>query len=93
MVCKVLDRIDFPSSASSVLLFDWSTEGGRDHNLVKADSAGQLLWTAPLPTADPTDCFTSVQWDGQTLTANTWSCHRVSIDVGTGRTILLGFTK
>lgn len=78
--------------AGSILLYDWmakEVEGGR--NLMRVDAEGQILWKASPPNTQ--DCFTRIAWDGQALTANTWSCYRVAVDPENGKVTVLEFTK
>lgn len=92
MCAHVLDRIDLPDSTGTVLLYD--PEGVVDgRNLVKVAPDGRLVWKAALPRADSRDCFVGMAWDGQTLTANTWSCYQVSADIQNGEVTALAFTK
>jgi hypothetical protein len=89
----ILARIELRDDAGIVVLYDWTaTEVQDGRNLWRIDSAGQVLWKAAL-VAGPPDCFTSVQWDGERLTANTWSCYRVAIDIRDGKVAVLEFTK
>ncbi len=74
------------------LLYDWMAEEVKDgRNLMRVDAAGQILWKASPP--DKQDCFTRIEWDGQALTANTWSCYRVAVDLENGEVTVLAFTK
>ena len=59
--------------------------------LVRLDSEGCILWRATPPTTQ--DCFVHATCDGRTLTANTWSCYLVSVDLQNGRVTVLAFTK
>ena len=91
---QVLDRIDLPKNAGAVTLYDWMAEEVRDgRNLVKVDQDGRVLWKATPPLSGRQDCFTKMHWDGQTPTAHTWSCYRVSIDIDDGNVTILEFTK
>ncbi|MEO5322304.1 hypothetical protein PV773_03170 [Mesorhizobium sp. CC13] len=62
-------------------------------NLMRMDAESHILWKASPPIKGMQDCFTEVQWDGQNLTAGTWSGYRVSIDPENGEVTVLGFTK
>ena len=91
---QVIDRVDLADGAGSIVLYDWMAEevkGGR--NLVRVDADGNVLWKAAPPTNGMQDCFTRMLWDGRSLTANTWSCYRVSVDPQTGNVTVLEFTK
>ncbi|TCU10022.1 hypothetical protein EV132_12213 [Rhizobium sullae] len=76
------------------MLYDWMAEEVKDgRNLMRVDAEGNILWKASTPTTGMQDCFTDMQWDGKTLTANTWSCYRVSIGLQDGQITVLEFTK
>lgn len=91
---RVFNRIELPENAGSITLFDWMAEEVKDgRNLVRADADGRVLWQAEPPTTGLKDCFTSMQWDGQTLTAFTWSCFEVAVDMQDGGVTILEFTK
>jgi len=87
-------RIDLPDNAGSLLLYDWMTEEVKDgRNLMRVDSEGTVLWRASPPQTGVGDCFTHMGWDGHTLTANTWSCYRVAVNLDSGSVTVLEFTK
>jgi len=89
----VLARIKLPEDAGSVVLYDWTTAKMRDgRNLVRTDPAGRILWKVA-PLAGQPDCFTGIQWDGERLTASTWSGYRVAVDLRDGSVTVLEFTK
>ena len=91
---KVLDRIDLPENAGSITLYDWMAEEVKDgRNLIRADPDGRGLSAGGTASAPKSDCFTSIQWDGKTLTAFTWSSYKVSIDMQDGTVTVLYFTK
>ncbi len=91
---QVIDRVDRADGAGSIVLYDWMAEEMKDGcNLMLVDSEGNILWKASPPTTGKQDCFTRMQWDGQTLIAHTWSCYRVSVDPQTGAVAVLAFTK
>ena len=90
----MIDRVDLPDAQGSVVLYDWMSDDVKDgRNLVKVDPEGGILWKAIPPTTGMQDCFTRMKWDGQTLTANTWSCYRVCVDLQNGGVTVLEFTK
>lgn len=91
---QVIDRVDLADEAGSIMLYDWMAEDVKDgRNLTRVDADGNILWKALPPTTGMQDCFTRMHWDGETLTANTWSCHRVSVDLQNGDVTVLEFTK
>ena len=91
---KVLDRIDLPDNAGSITLYDWMAKEVEDgRNLIRVDPDGRVLWQAEPPLPGKRDCFTSMQWDGKTLTAFTWSSYKVSIDMQDGTVTVLYFEK
>jgi hypothetical protein len=61
-------------------------------NLVRVDPEGSILWRAK-PAQGVPDCFMQMWWDGQTLTAHSWSGYRVGVDVESGGVTVLRFTK
>lgn len=90
----VIDRVDLAGEAGSIVLYNWMAEDVKDgRNLMRVDAEGNVLWKASPPTNGTQDCFTRMQWDGRGLTANTWSCYRVSVDPENGKVTVLEFTK
>lgn len=91
---QIIDRIDLANGAGSIMLYDWMAEEVKDGgNLMRVDADGTILWRA-LPTeTNGQDCFVSFRWDGQNLTANTWSGYRVRVDLQNGHVTVLDFTK
>ncbi|MDF2809230.1 MAG: hypothetical protein K0S56_261 [Microvirga sp.] len=91
---QIIDRVDLPDDGGSIVLYDWVSDDSKDgRNLVRVDPEGRTLWEATPPTTGAQDCFTRVQWDGQTLTANTWSGYLVEVDIKNGGVAALDFTK
>jgi len=91
---QVIDRVDLPDKAGSIVLYDWMSEEVKDgQNLLRIDPEGGVLWRAKPPTTGMQDCFVQVRWDGQKLTANTWSCYRVNVNLQDGGVTVLEFTK
>lgn len=81
----------------TVTLYDWMGEDVRDgRNLIATDPQGVEVWRAkPVIFGDPRheDCFTSMQWDGENLTAFTFSGYKVRVDRNDGSVTVLAFTK
>jgi hypothetical protein len=50
------------------------------------------VWTAS-PSFGPSDAWTSVDMDGATVVASSWSGYRVVLDLDTGTQIAQTFTK
>ena len=97
MNARILDQIDLAEGLGTLTLYDWMEDEVRDgRNLVRTDPEGCELWRAK-PTfygeAGQEDCFTKMMWDGAALTAFTWSCYRVAIDLESGAVTTLEFTK
>ncbi|WP_256749310.1 hypothetical protein [Mesorhizobium sp. Mes31] len=89
---QVIDRVDLADEAGSIMLYDYMAKDMKDgRNLMRVDADGNILWKALPPTTQ--DCFTGMNWDGETLTANTWSCYRVTVDLQNGDVTVLFFTK
>ena len=93
----VLHRIELPNDRGNIVLYDWMAAEVRDgRNLVGLDRNGRELWRAePVFYGDPKqeDCFTRVVWDGAALTAFTFSCFRVAVDIDTGKVTVLELKK
>jgi hypothetical protein len=91
---KVLRMLQLDDPASAFVLLEWPAGGARVHNLLKVTADGAAAWRAELPPGESTDCFVSVDTDGDGgLFANTWSCYRVTLDPATGRILQSLFTK
>lgn len=89
---RILDSIELPEGAGKIVLCDWMSEQMRDgRNVVRTDGSGNVLWRAVPPQSG--DCFTAIQWDGESLTANTWSGYLVRLSVPNGGIETLHFTK
>jgi hypothetical protein len=89
---RVINRVDLPENAGSVVLYDW--DDMRDgYNLVRLDLEGDILWRAAPPMKGMQDCFIGICWDGKDLIANTWSSYRVSVNLQNGAITVLEFTK
>jgi len=94
MSAQIIDRVELPDEAGSIVLCDWMSDDMKDgRNLVKVDREGGVLWRAAPPTTGMQDCFTRIRWDGQTLTANTWSGYRVNVGLQNGSVTALKFVK
>jgi len=92
MRAPVIHHIDLADGAGSIVLYDWTSLEVKDgRNLMRIDTVGNVVWKASPP--DTQDHFTRMQWDGQTLTANSWSCYRVSVNLENGDVTVLAFTK
>ena len=52
---------------------------------------GDVIWSVPPPEAQ--DSWVSASIEGETVTAHSWSCWRVQLDLGTGQEIARTFTK
>lgn len=88
---EVLYQIELPNGLT-VRLYDWMVVHRR--NLVATDRHGVEVWRAdPGGPPDSADCFTTVEWNGVSLIAYTFSCFEVSVDPGTGTVTVLRFTK
>ena len=97
MKASVVDQFVLPNQLGSITLYDWMADEVRDgRNLIRTDQSGREMWRAePTHYGDrgTEDCFTKMDWDGHHLTAFTWTCYRVAIDIETGVVTTIGFTK
>jgi len=75
------------------VLYDYLADEVKDgSNLMRLDNEGHLIWKAKPPGGN-LDYFTGVKWDGRVITANTWCCYIVSLDLENGEVTVLAFTK
>lgn len=88
---QIIDGVDLANEGGSILLYDW-VAGEVDYgcNLMRVDPSGNILWEALPPTTGMQDCFTHMHWDGQTVTASTWSGYRSGIDTRNGNVTRAG---
>jgi hypothetical protein len=97
MDAVILDQVELPDGMGSVKLYDWMADEVQDgRNLVRYDQGGCEVWRAGpalYGTADRTDCFTAIAWDGTTLSGHTWSGYKMLIDLQDGAVTTLTFTK
>jgi len=93
---NILERARLLNDAT-VTLYDRMADEVRDgRNLIATDRHGEELWRAkPVIFNDPRqqDCFTTIHWDGVSLTVYTWSGYKVSVDPDNGDVMVLAFTK
>lgn len=94
MPAPIFNRVNLADEAGSFVLYDWMADDVQDgRNLMRVDRDGNVLWKASPVDTGGRDCFVHLEWDGQTLLANTFSCYRVSIDPDNGDVTILHFTK
>ena len=74
-----------------VLLDPGSSKQQTFENLLLVSSSGDVRWKAQLPRTN--DAFADVLESGQKIEARTWTGIRVRVDITTGRTIEIGFSK
>jgi len=94
MSARKLSQVPIPASCDTIVLLDWMSDEAKDgRNLVRMTPEGQVVWRATPPENAPQDSFVAVEWEGDVLTANTWNCCRVTVDVDSGAITVLYFTK
>jgi hypothetical protein len=76
-----------------VLWEGWTKKYGSKDNLLLLDSEGRIIWRAQLPDPSSGDSYTEFKYLNGHLTAFSWSCHRVAIDMKTGNILQSEFTK
>jgi hypothetical protein len=74
-----------------VLLDPGSSRQPTFENLLLVNPAGEVCWKAELPKSN--DAFADVLKIGQGVVARTWTGIRVEVDLATGRTTEIGFSK
>ena len=91
---QVIDRIDLPDAKGSIVLYDWMSDDVKDgRNLVKVDPEGHTLWKATPPTRACKTASPGCSGTAKPSPPNTWSGYRVGIDLQSGGTTVLKFTK
>jgi len=94
MSARILSQVPIPASRDTIVLLDWTSDEARHgRNLVRITPEGQVVWRATPPENGTLDSFVAVEWEGAVLTASTWSCYRVTVDVDSGAITVLYFTK
>ena len=69
-------------STDRVVLFSWSADPEpRQRNVVRVDRHGREIWRADLPTKAASDCFVSLEREGDGFVARTYSEWVVRLDV------------
>jgi hypothetical protein len=82
-----------PHSSDCIVLCDPDDEPrGAYRNLLRVSSDGLVVWQADLPSSE-NDCYVAVQLRDDILSANTFSCFAVRLDLVTGRILTKTFTK
>lgn len=91
---RVHQSVDLSDGSGRLVVCDWSAKNEPyNHNLTRLDAAGNPVWRAELPPYTSPNCYVGVGVDGDTIHANTWSCHRVTLDPATGKILTIVFTK
>ena len=90
--CRVFKILPLGSTEDCLVLLDpGSSTRPTFENLLLVGPAGAVRWKAQLPQTN--DAFVDVLLIGQKLEARTWNGLRVKVDVETGQTLEIGFTK
>jgi hypothetical protein len=85
--------IAIPRSQDSIVLLDYGqSKVNRFRNLLRCRPDGQVVWTADLPGGD-IEAYVDVSWDGDKLSATSWSGYKVLIDPSTGKVTGRTFVK
>jgi hypothetical protein len=89
---RILKEVSLPDG-SRAILYDWM-DAGRNNLIIQRPDGERIKPEPPfLPTDPAEDCFVSVDWNGESLIAHSYSCYRTSIDPLTGQVTILAFTK
>ena len=90
---QIINCVDLPEEAGSIVLYDWMSDDVKDgRNVMRVDAEDGILLRASPPTTSIKDCFAQMRWDGQALTANTRSCYRTGVDVHDAGVTVVEFT-
>jgi len=83
-----------PGGSRAIVLLDYTSgPDGPFANLLCVACDGELVWRAELPSGSSTEAYVSFDLTGDALLANSWTGHRVQLDIATGRMIQSAFTK
>lgn len=84
--------LGIPNSEDAIVLLDYMAKRGAFANLVRIGPDGAVRWRAQLPTSDPSDAYVNFELNGR-LSANSWTGHRVVLDIATGEIKESDFVK
>jgi hypothetical protein len=90
--CPVQSAIATEDDRVIVLWDRLAKSYGSKDNLLLLDIRGQIIWRAELPESS-SDSYTQFEYSNGRLSAFSWSCHRVEIDMKTGKIFHRVFTQ
>jgi hypothetical protein len=93
---RIVKSIALPGTSDAIVLWEGvlnRLNARNDHNLVRLNGRGEIIWTAQLPERTNPDSFVDVRFEGNVLAANTWSCYLVTLDAENGILLTKTFTK
>lgn len=87
--CDVEKILPIPENVDLIVLLSHKIPF---RNILRCHPDGEIVWQAELAT-NSNDVYTHVDWNGKSLTANSWSCFYVTLDINTGKILSSEFTK
>ncbi len=90
----IAKRFVIPGSTDEVELASYkpSAVAANHENLRRLKSTGEVVWVAEMPERTG-DAYVDARLEGGSLTAWSWSCYRVVIELATGKITERVFTK
>ena len=83
-----------PGGNAAIVLLDYMAgPPGPFANLICVNCAGDITWRGELPTKSSTEAYVEFSLHDFALSANSWSGHRVGLDLETGQIRDSEFTK
>lgn len=80
-------------SDDAIVMLDYMSGPKNFANLLRIAPEGAVNWRATPPDQSGSDAYVEFRWDSGTLMANSWSGHRVQIDLSSGCVTRWEFTK
>jgi len=85
---RVSRVITMADSGARIMLYSWgSSDEDRLENIVCLAADGSPRWRARLPGTATYDCFVTLDRDGDSLLAMTWSGNALRLDPATGEAL------
>jgi len=85
--------LSIPDSDDVLVLDDAPDPPEYYQRVLRCRPDGTIAWTAAPPTNQPDDAWTTVHLQDNQVSANSWSCFRVTLDLATGAETERVFTK
>ena len=77
--------LEIPDLEDCIVLLKYWENGNRFNNLLRINSAGEVVWRAALPATRGVDAYVEASWQSDQLVGWTWSGFMETIDLDTGK--------